>query len=570
MSIVSESGDKLTHKSGCACNSCSGRPLMGHQGPKAYDSSKMAGIADWYSKYRPEDENFLKDRKKIVARAVNTYVNDSVTQGAVEEKVNLTLGTNWRITPKPDHESLGWDPEETAIACEQWRKKFDRLLTGHMNYLDKQRKISGMEMLRQDTRTAIIHGESIIKINRVDDGLFGFNVQAIHPGRVDTPDEYRDDKNVKHGIRCSEDGVQLGMYIFKYHTGSCRPLYAHDNPYKYVEMFDDLGRVQLIHNMIQWTPDLTRGLSQIQANLVDIKKKTAMKDAGLDDMIAKAQVALVIRSNKADIAEELGILEDEAEEMIRDIDQYMDDSWEHHNGQGTKLNNKQLFRLYDGEQLDGFAPANSAGPFEPFNQMIDAGNARPLSMSKEFYTQDWSGANYSGARSGFLSVKRGVEVQRERVPERTTLCWWDVFLEGGFLSGELTMPGISDPAQAYIFYLQNADLINDAECSSSAWDEIDPAKTMAGYEKKLKAGIISHVQVAKEVSNRDFLHDVLPEKWAVVKAVNKLLENDGYPRIHDPVVFMFPEMKGANDAQAEMQEAVTSAVALAIDESRDQ
>ena len=360
----------------------------------------------------------------------------------------------------------------------------------------------------------------------------------------------------------------MGMYIFDHHVGARQSVLkrGQQNNYEYVPMFDDLGRVQLIHNMIQWTPDLTRGMSQIQANLVDIKKKGLMKDAGLEDMIAKAQVALVIRSNKADIAQELGILEGEAEELTRDIDQYMNDCWQHHNEMGMKINNKQLFRLFDGEMLDGFAPNNSAGPFEPFNKMLDANNARPLGMSKEFYTQDWSGASYSGARSGFLSVKRGVEVQQERVPKRTSLCLWDVYLEDGFLSGKLEMPRISDPVQAYLFYIQNADLVNQAECSSSAWDEIDPAKTMVGYEKKKNEGIASHTHVAKEVMNRDFIHDILPEKWAEVQAVNELLTTNGYDRIKDPLVFMFPKMKGVNQTD-QIADQVSEQVAQAIAEA---
>ena len=64
----------------------------------------------------------------------------------------------------------------------------------------------------------------------------------------------------------------------------------------------------------------------LHSQLIDVQKKNKMKDAGLDDMIAKAQIALVITSNKKDIADAFGISEQSAGQMQSEINEYMSDS----------------------------------------------------------------------------------------------------------------------------------------------------------------------------------------------------------------------------------------------------
>ena len=505
----------------------------------AYDAANENGVEDWFSAFKSEDKLYLKHRKKIAARAADAYRNDALTQGTINEKVNLCITDNWRVRPNPDSSVFpGLSSKDLKTFTTDWRKKFTIDMKSRRKWIDASGKNTFLDLLRVDLLTSIVRGESFVKFNDIEKprGSLGFNMAVIEPERVATPERFKDDATVKDGIRTSTSGYQQGYYIHKFHISQ-----KQDNPFVLVPAVNEFGKVQVVHNMIQWTPELTRGMSQLVANLVDIKKKGIMKDAALEDMIAKAQIALVIRSNKSDIAEMFDMTEGDAGEMQSQIEQYMDECYDHHSDLGQmKHGNKPILRLFDGEMLDGFSPANSAGTFKDFCDYLNAEQARPYGLSAEMATQRWNDTNFSGARAGMISVKRNTAVQRQRVPENTSQCVWERWLADAFLRGKIEMPGIPDQLKAHVFFMENVDAIGCATWTGGAWEEIDPVKTAATYNLHKSIGIATYTRAANELVNQEF-EDLLDEKFYELECINERLEAGGYPKIADPVKFLFPD-----------------------------
>lgn len=543
------SGDEQDELSGCTkckgdgCAGCNGKTLHDWLGGglNAYKGATNAGLANWYNKFQPEDDAFKRSRRKVCARAVDAFRNDCLTQGGVNEMVNLAITDNWRVNPSPDYLTLRWDEKEARQYSREWRRHFERDMKSSARWISHNGKNDFYELLRLELRTVVMQGESYVKFNNIRNpsGPIGFNVEIVHPGRVDSPEAYRDDANVFEGIRKAQSGYEQGYYVFKYHTGSCKTI-GDGGQWQYVPAKSrSTSEAQMLHNMVQWTPDLTRGLSMLHAQLIDIKKKNKMKDAGLNDMIAKAEIALVITSNKADIAEIFDIDEGAAGQMQSDVQEYMEHSIDWHKGMGATYAGNPLLRLYDGEKLDGFSPSNSAGNYSEFMSGVNADNARPLGLSNEMYTQQWHQTNFSGARAGILSVKRNIGVTRQQIPARTSQCVWERYLGDAFLSGKFSMPGNPEPAEAFLFYMQNIDAIACATWSGGAWDEIDPAKTGAGYEVRQRLGILTQNDASNELLNRDW-DEICDIKFSELDGLNEKLERRGYPKIADPMKFLFP------------------------------
>ena len=504
-----------------------------------YEAANVAGLSAWHTGYKAENDAFLRSRKKIVARAKDIARNESLTRASIQQKVNLTIGANWTVSPAPDLEMMPWDAAKNREFVKSTRKKFMRDMGSSNRWIDASGKNNFIDLLRLDLRTGFIEGESFLAINRIKEprGPIGFNVQVIDPGRVDTPDQFLTDENVTQGIRMSRSGFVRGYYIHRYHKHSLRN--NGKEQYQYINQFDDFGRTQVMHNFVQTAPDLIRGITELSTSVINAKKKGKMVDAALEDFITKSQIALVIRSDKADIAEAFGVSEEDAHVYkMNFMKQYMTESGKFHQTMGIEHDNKQLLRLFDGEQLDGFAPDTHGGNFQDFCKNIDAMEARSHGLSVETHTQRWNETNYSGARAGGLSDQRNVNTWRSQ-PEKTSQIIWEVWLEDAILSGKVQLPGIESALQGFAFYLENKDALCAANWFGPAKDEIDEAKRAARFESEKSIGVHTFERYCRTVLGED-PEDVLDQKFDELKMVNDRLKDCGYQEVPDPLRFLFP------------------------------
>ena len=248
--------DEANHCAHCDGGGCKTCTMPWNRKGDSYRGASHAGLSNWYAKYQPEDESFKRDRRKVVARAIDLFRNDSLTQGGVNEVVNLAVTDNWRVTPCPDYIHMGWDEKEARVHSRDWRRNFERDMKASSRYIDARGKKDHLEMYRLDLRSTIIGGESFVKFNRVknDNSPIGYNMQLINEGRVATPQDFTNDQNVFEGIRKSFRGYERGYYVFDYHIGSCDVMNNLDKDrYRYVRSKNRFGEPQMLHNMIEWT-----------------------------------------------------------------------------------------------------------------------------------------------------------------------------------------------------------------------------------------------------------------------------------------------------------------------------
>lgn len=507
----------------------------------SYSAGAVSGLSAWQTAYTPENDAFLKSRTKIVSRVKDLVRNEPLTRASINEKTNLTIGANWTVSPSPDVDEMPWEAEDNRLLSRYLRKGFMRDMMSRRFWIDAAGKNDLIGILQLDERTMFIEGESFVKINFIENpkGPIGFNAQVIDPGRIYTPSALHSDKSVVQGVRMSESGFAQGFYVHRYHQGSCR---RNREEYTYVPTYNKLGMIQMVHNFVQWSPDLTRGITDLVTSVINAKKRGKMVDAALEDFVTKAQIALVIKSDKANIMEEIGVVQDSENDAARleVMKQYLKNSGEWHQQMNIKHDNKQLLRLFDGEQLDGFSPDTHGGNYDSFVGNIDAMEARSHGLSAEMHTQRWHQTNFSGARSGNLSVDRNVRVWRQQGPEHLSQIFYELWVQDAILRNKIQLPGIANPLAAFEFYIENREALCQAKWYGPAKDEIDEAKRAARFKTEKSIGVSTLTRYCRTVLAED-PEDVLDTKFDELKMVNDRLLSCGYDPIPDPLRFLFPE-----------------------------
>jgi len=501
-------------------------------------------------KDRPIDEVLIPTLKKSRWEAKRLAQSHELTRAAIDQRIELTIGSRWRIKPMPDANALNWTQRERRDFVRAVKNLWYQDMESKRNWIDMAGHNTFTELLKTHCRSEMIEGDAAFAVRRFqsDRSPLSFALQEIDSGRIDTPTPFLDDDEVVAGIRRTRAGFHSGYYVHDRHPGSLRG--DLQERWNFIPKRDAMGNQQFIHSYVRWSPDLTRGVSSIAASLPNLNKKDEMIDAALEDMILKTQLALVITSDKADAKEVLGVNRGSGAQMKDDIDktkEYMKKSAAWHKRMNIKYNNRQVARLYDGEKLDGFSPAASAGSFDSFCYLLDSVAARSHGLSTEMYLQRWDRTNFSGARAGMLAVWRKIESYRSEIPadvSQRVLCLW---MADVILSGRLNLPGIENPLDAFIFYQENQDALTAAQWFGPAKDEIDRAKTAQAYLAERELGVFTFERYCNEILGIDW-EDMLDQKFEELKALNERLELCGYPPISDPMKFLFPELDLMNSA----------------------
>lgn len=501
----------------------------------SYKSADVRMSNNWFPPDRSANDTVLPEKRRIDAQTKDAARNCEFIDGAIRHNTEAAIGDQLRIKPMPERDVLGLDAAQHWEFIQRIKKLYKRDTESKSNWVDITGRNSATELWYMHTRNFLSCGESLALFYwRDDDTLAPFrtSIGMIDVGRLRTPNDFDNDKNVIAGIRYDSNGAAEGYYIHDYHINDSRRLTDGLDRYEYIPARDDLGREQVVHCYHQTSPELSRGVSQFACALRTIKKMEKYTDAQIESAIIQTMIAATIESDMPDAGDILNV-GDVGEDPEACRNQYMRESIDYHNENNFTFNGSKVVKLYDKEKFKLSTAGKFANNYEDFSKSMWAGVARCFGLSLETFTQDWGDTSFSGARAGFLSMWRHIEWLRSTVPADFAHRFYCVWLEEQIANGRLLVPGMS-PGEAWIAFQANRDAFTGAKFFGSARDEIDREKTAKAYQVEKELGVFTEERYCNEVLAEDWC-DVKEQQIIEELFCQSLREQYGLaPEVEDP------------------------------------
>ena len=186
-----------------------------------------------------------------------------------------------------------------------------------------------------------------------------------------------------------------------------------------------------------------------------------------------------------------------------------------------------------GAKLNTVNPGRPGTTFEPYLRASNRRISSGLGISYEAYSNDYTGASYSSARSASLEERRAYRMQQRVLVEKFLSPVWDWFCDG---------LALRDPSHTQ-------DETIPVNWQLPGWSWVDPAKDAAASEKNLQLKLVSRTELCAE-QGRDF-----GEVLARLSEEKRMIEEAGLsPEIVDEAVTVTDKTKGDDDEDEEGKE----------------
>ena len=151
----------------------------------------------------------------------------------------------------------------------------------------------------------------------------------------------------------------------------------------------------------------------------------------------------------------------------------------------TEVKSNTVQPVPPGTQVNGFAPTHPGAQFEPFVKDSQRSQSAGIGMSFEAFSNNYTDASYSSARTGSLEERLSYRSQQQILEDRANrkvLAW---FIESAYLAGlaPMAMSGYAiDPLRYHEM----------AEGMFPGWSWVDPNSDAKAAETKIRLTLDTH------------------------------------------------------------------------------
>lgn len=483
----------------------------------------------------------------MVARAKDVEKNNELIAGANNTKLDMALGTKFRLRPMPCPEVLGLTSDVDEDGCEyadfvgKIRKKWEIHMYSNRHWIDSRGVHNLDGLLRLYGHQYLQRGEALATVYRRQaetDAPFRTVVQVLDTDRLRTPSGLNDNEELNGGLIVNEGVLSrwksarpVGYYIHDLHPMDMRiNSTGQEDRYDYVNKFSPFGRQQVVHSYSQKQPNMVRGIMQLATCLKKLRCMDRFTTATLETAILQSLIAFTIESDMPNAVGKIlgsGKRADTDEGVIDCIKRYTQMRNGYRDaGNQIKLDGSVVPHLLSGESLKMHSASTPAQNQKQFFDTMFTYIARCCGMSKEFLTQDWSGTSFSSARAGLNVVYRTIEQLRIEAPMQLAQAIYSCWLEDCILAGEIILPNFPNPSDGWLYFVANRDALAMSVFKGPAKDDIDRAKTAARFLAEQKLGVYVVENYCDEVLQRDW-EDIIEQQAIEEVRANKIRKRYG-------------------------------------------
>ncbi|ULQ45963.1 phage portal protein [Flagellatimonas centrodinii] len=425
--------------------------LVDHQGRPMASAIRGQGAAHhaadhqrtetrhWAPMLSSPDVEVLPEWGDIVARTRDLIRNNGIASGAVQTHVDKVIGTNLRLSAKPDWRALGlsaeWADEWQRNVEAKWRQWADDVDC----YCDARRRLTFSGLLAQGYRSYLSNNEMLATLEWLPRSKhhYATTVQMIAPERLSNPGDATDRDRLRGGVEMDEHGAPLAYHIRAGHPSEYwYDTVSNGRRWRRVPAETAWGRRQVIH-VYDAEVGQTRGKSVFTSILPKAKMQDHWQKATLQAAVINAMYAAVIETSMGspEIIAALG-----GSDAQSAISGFMDMQGAYHQGADIRFGSSGIAHLVPGEKLTLTAPQQPVAAFEQFEAAVNRHIAAGLNMSYEELTRDYTRTNYSSARASMLEGWRFFMGRRHHIAGRFATQVYAAWLEEAISRGDVEVP----------------------------------------------------------------------------------------------------------------------------------
>lgn len=447
-------------------------------------------LASWQPMLGSAAADTLDDWELLTARTRDLYRNDGNMSGAIQIHLDNIIGSELKLSAKPDWRLLGQSPEWAS----EWARIIESRFTNWANdpdfWIDAARQLNFGGLLNQGYRSFMTSGDICATAEWITDRpSYNTAIKMIEPDRMSNPMEMPDTDFRRGGIDFDRHGAPIRHHIRVKHQHGVT-FSADANVWKAINRETPWGRRQFIHIFDQERPDQPRGVSKFAAILRKSKMLDNFDRATLQAAIVNAMYAAVIESEFDSQAVAAALGSEDFEEGA--LGNYLSALTQFHKGANVRFNGVKIPHLFPNESFKLTSPKHPMAEYPSFVESGLRHLASGLNISYEQLARDYSKTNYSGARAGWLETWQFFKSRRVSIPGKFASTIFGLWLEEEMdRDPSLTPPGAPDFWSAKAAWMR-------CKWLGPAQGNIDPAKEEKAYTERFAGNRMTYEEYFAE------------------------------------------------------------------------
>lgn len=465
----------------------------------SYGSQELAG---WHPHQRSPDAEVLPSRDKVVARARDLDRNNGWAQGGITRRTDAVVGANIRLRARPDFRAMGMSDEEGPVWADEWARQVEALwrcwARDPRMLCDVERHLQFGGLVRLAYQHYVIEGEAAAPIYFIEDrgGILSTSVLVLDPDRISNPEGKADGPDL-NGVDY-RGGVELDAYgaarAYWVRNGHPSDVGANWNSFKWTRIPREgpTGRPLFVHAINKRRAHQHRSMGLLTAVMGRMKMLDRYDATELQAAITNAIFGMYVTSpfDSDFMREAMAPAGDEHDGV--GLDSYQNMRMAYHEKADLTLGGVRIAHLFPNEKIETIAGNRPSTNFAPFESAVLGSIASALGISKEQLSQDWTGINYSSARTLLNEVWRGLSADRTLFTQAFCTPIYSAWLEEAVARDLIQVPG-----GKLNFYLYRAALCQ-AEWIGPGRGWVDPYKEAQAAQLRMNIGISSQTDECAE------------------------------------------------------------------------
>lgn len=382
----------------------------------AHDAASTSDntLANWLPLAASADADLIPELSMLMPRARDLHRNNGYASGAVQTLKDNIVGSQIRLSAKPDIRLLNWTREDAHAWSGVVEAQFKTW--ANTTECDAGRSMSLLGLTVQALGGAVMNGDALaipMWLPR-QDAHWSTRLMVIESDRLQTPPNLSHRDDIRGGIEVDKHGAPVAYYIRKRHPGDSFARLGFlaaavgEKDFERIPAFTQWGRRRVIHLHDKERSGQSRGKPAVTAVMKEFRNLGRFSDAKLKSAIVNALVAAFVESD-LDPQTVADLFTTSAAEQNTSLQQYWRDTIGTYR---TTLQGGAVIPLPMGAKLSAFNPGQPEATFEPFMRNALRHIAAGLNIPYELLAKDFSQTNYSSARAALLEAWRYFQSRR--------------------------------------------------------------------------------------------------------------------------------------------------------------
>lgn len=461
-------------------------------GPKStyMRGNKSPFFWNWNPALRDNREDVRDGYVEAASRTIDAMQNSGWLSGGVDQAIANTMGTGLRLAARPDKLALKWTDKQAQEWADIVERRWSTWSESPME-CDAAGKQDVSQLCDSAMRFQFSYGEAFALMPYVSRPFStpGTKIQMLPPSRL-SQDSNRANRTFQ-GVTIDRYGMPTAYNV---QTDADNLLSR-----TAIRARDGAGRPQVAH-IFEGLSGTTRGISCFAPILHVMRQYDQLSDATLQGALIQAIHAATITGDAptADMLAALQTPEEQAETELAggtgfDALLEMMGGW-YQNSKIDLGSSGKVVHLFPGQKLEFLKNQHDSGNYNPFVKWLLREVCRPLGLTFETFTGDYSGATYSSVRMAEANAWLLTQRRRRTGPGRLCQLIYEAWLEEEIESGRIPFPN----GGFYAFLNQRA-AASGAEWRGPARPQADDLKTAKAHQIYKSMGIMSSEFIAAEV-----------------------------------------------------------------------